>query len=80
MRTKFKLSLGAYVLSVLAILFVQQKEESTVTPLLMENVEGSRCGRRLNHIYCLGDGSVDCPETHVRVRIYETFSLPLEKY
>ncbi len=80
MRSKIKLSFGACVLSALAILFMQPREESSMTSVLMENVEALAVGEGYNHIYCIGDGSVDCPETHVRVMIYETFSLPLEKY
>lgn len=80
MRNKIKLSLGACVLSVSTILFVQQKEECVLTPLLEENVEALALGEDYNHIYCVGNGTIDCPESHVRVRVYETFRLPQEKY
>ena len=49
--------------------YIAHNKEHTLEDLALMNVEALASGE-IGMIMCLGDGSIDCPTTHVKVQYY----------
>ncbi len=50
--------------------YALQDKESALSALALMNVEALANGENGGSAYCMGSGSVDCPDTHVKVLFY----------